>query len=116
VDDEQPAPAGDGVAEFSRHRVRQTLSGVSVILGICSPVASFIIPSTIGFERFGPSLRLIAFAPAFMMLAGLALAIAARRRGERGRLASTALSWNTLLLIVYAVMLVALLGNPFSAT
>jgi hypothetical protein len=71
--------------------------------------------SNLGFERSGPSLRFVAFSPAFMMLAGLALAISARRRGERGRLASAALSWNTLLLIVYAAMIAALLGNPFSA-
>ena len=55
---------------------------------------------------------MVALVPATMMLAGVVMAIAARRRGELGGLASAALAWNTLLLIVYAVMLVALILNP----
>ena len=75
--------------------------------GTLPPMRFRDLPEPVSWRKMiGPSL----------MLAGLALAITARRRGERGRLASTALSWNTLLLIIYAVMLVALLDNPFSAT
>ena len=46
------------------------------------------------------------------MLAGLALAFAARRRGEQGFLTRAAMSWNKLLLIFYTVALIALFSNP----
>jgi hypothetical protein len=64
----------------------------------------------------GTTLRLIALSPPIMMLAGLVMALAARRRGELGRLTSTALAWNTLLLVAYAAMLMALFMNPVTPT
>lgn len=73
-----------------------------------------MIPVFLARGEVQGSLGLLALVPATMMLAGFSLALVARRRGEQGRLASTALSWNTLLLIVYAAMFLALWLNPFA--
>jgi len=55
---------------------------------------------------------------ALLVLAGLGLARAARKRGEVGCVATTVLWWNTLLLIVYGVgvvaMFVAVIVNPIT--
>lgn len=100
----------------SHHRVRPNLSSISLILGICSPVSSFIIPSLLGSDLSHPSGRLVSLIPTTMMLAGFAIALVARKRGEVGRLTSTALAWNSLLLIFYAVALTALVISPVTPT
>ena len=77
-----------------------------------TPTSAVTIPLFIGLEALGTAVRIVGLVPATMMLAGVVTAVAARRRGELGGLASAALAWNTLLLIVYAVMVVALFLNP----
>lgn len=110
--DDPYAPRDADDVGLSHQRVRQTLSSISLALGVGSLVASFTIPLFIGLEALGTAVRIVGLVPATMMLAGVVTAVAARRRGELGGLASAALAWNTLLLIVYAVMVVALFLNP----
>ena len=110
MDDTSTRP--DAEAAVSPQRVRSTLSSISLALGICSVVAPFVIALKIGFESLSGAFWFVAPLSPVLMLAGLALAFAARRRGEQGFLASTAMSWNKLLLIFYTVALIALFLNP----
>ncbi len=110
--DDPSIPQDADDASLSHQRVRQTFSLISLILGLCAPVATMVFPLLMRSGLSGTAVRLISLSPPMMMLAGLGMAIAARRRGERGSLNQTALAWNTLLVILYAVMLTALFMNP----
>ena len=99
-------------AEATLSQVRPTLPSIALTLGICSVAAPFVIVLTVGIESLGGAPWIVAPLSPGLMLAGLALAFAARRRGEHGFLARAAMSFCKLLLIFYAVVLIALFLNP----
>lgn len=99
-------------ATFSHRRVRPTLSSISLTLGFSSVAGPFVIASQIGIDSLGGASWILRPLSPALMLAGLALAIAARRRGEQGFLARAAMSLSKPLLIFYTVALVALFLNP----
>jgi hypothetical protein len=126
----------------SDQRIRQPLSSTSLVLGVCALVAYFSIPLLLAVrlsDANAPSctsspdsrpevarercIRLeakgdgfIAFAPPGLMLAGIVVALVARKRGEPRGATSTALCWNTLLLLVYAALLLVVIANPVTPT
>ena len=110
MDDTSTNPEAE--ATLSHQRVRPTLSSISLTLGICSFAAPFVIVLTVRIESLGGASWVVGPLSPVLMLAGLTLAFAGRRRGEQGSLARAAMSLSKLLLIFYTVALVALFLNP----
>ena len=106
-----PTPVDGGVAGLS-HPPPRTLAAIALLCGVSALVAGFVIPTALMSQLREPALRVLGLSPPFLIAAGFVVSLAARRCGERGRLATTALSLNTLLLIVYSVLLGALFLNP----
>jgi hypothetical protein len=88
------------------------LSRVSCLLAFVGLATPFVLPWLPGWAELPDAfLRMSAFLPALLLLAGLATGIAARRRGEAAS-ARSAIAWNALFLLAYAGMTVMVVLHP----
>ena len=95
-----------------QQKTQRTFSSISLVVGVGALIILSIIPLLIGLDLSDAALRFMALIAPIMMLAGLIMAVIARRRGEPNRLASIALAWNGLPLMAYCASFVVLFTHP----